>query len=82
MTNTVDRLTAIIAIELSRPQGSISRDSRFIEDLEADSIDTANILSAIQHEFQIQIRFEDVEEITTVDELASLIESQLRKKKT
>ena len=61
--NTIREL---IAKQLDLPIGRVTDDQKFIEDLDADSLDTVEIIIMIEDEFNIEINDDNAEQIITV----------------
>ena len=61
-----DRVRAIIAEQLGVKLEEVTDAASFIEDLGADSLDTVELVMALEEEFGIEIPDEDAEKITTV----------------
>jgi acyl carrier protein len=57
------------------PTPEVSRDTSFINDLEADSLDTVELVMALEEEFDLEIADEIAETITTVGQAVDYIES-------
>lgn len=72
-THRERQIIAIIAGELNREPESIALDNDFIDDLHADSIDTANILNSVKISFKVVIPMTDAENIITVKDLVDYI---------
>lgn len=68
-----ERVKEIMAEQLDVDYDSISLDTSFINDLEADSLDIVELIMAIEEEFDIEIPDEDAEKISTVGEAVSYI---------
>ncbi len=68
-----EKLAKIIAEILSVDVREITDQTRFVEDLCADSLDVYQIVLGMEEEFDIEIPAEDVEKIKTVGEAAELI---------
>lgn len=69
-----EKLKKIIARELSDvAEESIKEESRFVEDLHADSLDIVQVLMAIEEEFGIEIPEDAAEGIKTVGEAVEAI---------
>ena len=66
MTNTTERLKAIIAEKLERDPAELQAEMSFVHDLGADSLDTIEIVMALEEEFQIEIPDDDVEAMKTI----------------
>ncbi len=72
MTKTMDReevlerITKVVAAQLSIGEDEIKETSSFSTDLGADSLDTVELVMALEDEFGVEIPDEDAEKITTV----------------
>ncbi len=79
MSDTFDKVKSLIAERLSIDEGKIARESSFIEDLGADSLDTVELIMQLEEVFHIQIPDEDAEKITTVGDAVDYIEKHAGK---
>lgn len=70
----------IISEQLGVKKEEIKPESSFIDDLGADSLDTVEVVMALEEEFGIEIPDEDAEKITTVGDAIKYIEEKLSKK--
>jgi acyl carrier protein len=68
MSNVEERVRQIIVEQLGVKEDEISIDSSFVDDLGADSLDTVELVMALEEEFSCEIPDEDAEKITTVKE--------------
>lgn len=68
-----DKLKKVIAEVLSVDPNEITRDTTFVEDLGADSLDLFQIVMGIEEVFHIEVPAEAAERITTVGEALELI---------
>ena len=75
-----EKVKDIIAEQLGVKKEEIKAESSFIDDLGADSLDTVEVVMALEEEFGIEIPDEDAEKITTVGEAVKYIEDKLQKK--
>ncbi|CAF2918518.1 unnamed protein product [Rotaria sp. Silwood2] len=66
----------IVASSLKIEESKITPDSRFIEDLRADSLDTVELMMAIEAKFKHDIPDEDASKILTVADVIRYIESK------
>lgn len=62
---------------LNVPEEEISRDSRFVEDLGADSFDNLSLFMALEEEFDQEISETAAAELVTVGSAVDLVRSQL-----
>jgi acyl carrier protein len=61
-----NKIRELIAKQLDLPIGRVTDDQKFIEDLDADSLDTVEIIIVIEDEFNIEIDDDNAEQIITV----------------
>jgi len=61
-----ERVTKVVTETLKVERGRITRASRFVEDLGADSVDMFTLLTQLEDEFQATIAEEDAQELPTV----------------
>jgi len=61
-----DRVRTIIANQLGVEEGTVQLESKFVDDLGADSLDTVELVMAFEEEFSIEIPEEEAEKITNV----------------
>ena len=71
-----DRVRAIIAEQLGVKLEEVTDTASFIEDLGADSLDTVELVMALEEEFGIEIPDEDAEKMSSVAEAIKYIESK------
>jgi len=66
MENIELRVKKIVAEQLGVNESEIKNESSFVDDLGADSLDTVELVMALEEEFETEIPDEDAEKITTV----------------
>jgi acyl carrier protein len=66
MSSVEDQVRAIIAEQLGIKSDEIKNDASFVDDLGADSLDTVELVMALEEEFETEIPDEEAEKITTV----------------
>ena len=71
-----DRVRAIIAEQLGVKVEEVTDAASFTEDLGADSLDTVELVMALEEEFGIEIPDEDAEKMTSVGDAIKYIESK------
>lgn len=72
-----EKLTKIIAEVLNVDPNEISMDTKFIDDLGADSLDVFQIIMGIEEEFDISIEADDAEDIATVQDAIDKIKKAI-----
>jgi|TARA_B110000977_G_C11048929_1_gene481613 acyl carrier protein len=77
MSSIVDRVKKIVAEQLGVKEEDIQDTASFVEDLGADSLDTVELVMALEEEFETEIPDEDAEAITTVQLAVDYINANL-----
>ena len=72
-----ERVKKVVEEQLSGNQDQITRDASFIDDLGADSLDTVELVMALEEEFGIEIPDEEAEKITKVGEAMDYITAHI-----
>ncbi|HUV30910.1 MAG TPA: acyl carrier protein [Acidobacteriota bacterium] len=68
-----ERVKEIIVEQLGVDAGQVKEDAKFVEDLGADSLDTVELVMALEEEFSLEIPDEDAEKITSVGDAIKYI---------
>lgn len=79
MDNIEQRVKKIVAEQLGVNEADIKNESSFVEDLGADSLDTVELVMALEEEFECEIPDEDAEKITSVQQAIDYVNSNLKK---
>lgn len=79
MAVNMDRIKAIIAEQLGVKQEEVTDQAKFIDDLGADSLDTVELVMALEEEFGIEIPDEDAEKMVSVGDAIKYIEEKAAK---
>jgi acyl carrier protein len=79
MENVDQRVKKIVAEQLGVNEAEIKNESSFIDDLGADSLDTVELVMALEEEFETEIPDEDAEKITTVQQAIDYVNSHAKK---
>src|SRR5574340_1770892 len=69
MATVEERVKKIIAEQLGVEEDEVTPEASFVEDLGADSLDTVELVMALEEEFSIEIPDEDAEKILTVGKI-------------
>ena len=77
MSNIEDRVKKIVAEQLGLKEDEVSNESSFVDDLGADSLDTVELVMALEEEFDTEIPDEEAEQITTVQLAINYINENL-----
>ena len=67
------KVLQIISEQLGKDKSEIKMSSHFIEDLDADSLDTVELVMALEEEFEVDIPDEAAEKISTVQSAVDFI---------
>ena len=73
-TSTEDRIKKIVVDQLGVKPDQVTPEAKFIEDLGADSLDTVELVMALEEEFGNEIPDEETEKLVTVGHVVSYIE--------
>ena len=74
-----DKVKSIIVEQLGVDEEEVTPDASFVDDLGADSLDTVELVMALEEEFEIEIPDEDAEKITTVHQAIDYINERRSK---
>ena len=78
--STRDRVTQIIIEQLGVDADQVKPEASFIDDLGADSLDTVELVMALEEEFDAEIPDEQAAELTTVDSVYKYIDEHANNK--
>ena len=77
--NVQERVKNIIVEQLGVEADQVKPEAQFVNDLGADSLDTVELIMALEEEFDVEIPDEKAEKIKTVGEAISYIEENKKK---
>ena len=77
MSNIEDRVRKIVAEQLGVKEEEVKSEASFVDDLGADSLDTVELVMALEEEFETEIPDEEAEKITTVQRAIDYINTNL-----
>jgi acyl carrier protein len=78
--NIASKVKEITSEQLGVDESQITPEAKFVDDLGADSLDTVELVMALEEEFDLEISDEEAEKLTTVNRVISYIEGCLDKK--
>lgn len=73
MSNIAERVKKIVVEQLGVNEEEVTENASFVEDLGADSLDTVELVMALEEEFECEIPDEEAEKITTVQQAIDYI---------
>ncbi|MGB8857370.1 MAG: acyl carrier protein [Burkholderiales bacterium] len=79
MENIEQRVKKIVAEQLGVNEAEVKSTSSFVDDLGADSLDTVELVMALEEEFECEIPDEQAEKITTVQLAIDYVNAHLKK---
>jgi acyl carrier protein len=78
MSDIEQRVKKIVAEQLGANEADVKNTSSFVDDLGADSLDTVELVMALEEEFDCEIPDEEAEKITTVQLAIDYINTHLK----
>lgn len=69
-----EKVSEILAEQLDAEAGSITADTKLVEDLGADSLDVVDLVMTLEDEFDMEIPDEDIENVRTVGDIVKYLE--------
>ncbi len=79
MSDIEQRVRKIVAEQLGVAEAEIKNEASFVDDLGADSLDTVELVMALEEEFECEIPDEEAEKITTVQQAIDYVQAHLKK---
>ena len=78
MSDIEQRVKKIVAEQLGTKEADVKNTSSFVDDLGADSLDTVELVMALEEEFDCEIPDEEAEKITTVQQAVDYINKNIK----
>ena len=75
MSSIEERVRKIVVEQLGVTEDQVTLEASFVDDLGADSLDTVELVMALEEEFDVEIPDDDAEKITTVKEAVAFVEA-------
>ncbi len=76
MSNIEEQVKGIVAEQLGVKEEEVTNEASFVDDLGADSLDTVELVMALEEEFDTEIPDEEAEKITTVQQAIDFVNSK------
>jgi acyl carrier protein len=76
MSSIEEQVKNIVAEQLGVKEDEVTNKASFVDDLGADSLDTVELVMALEEEFETEIPDDDAEKITTVQQAIDFIKSR------
>jgi len=76
----LEKVVQIVGDQMGVDQAEISADTSFIDDLNADSLDTVELVMELEDEFDMSIPDEEAEKLKTIGDAVEYVEKQLEAK--
>lgn len=77
MSSVEERVKKIVIEQLGVKEEEVTNEASFVDDLGADSLDTVELVMALEEEFKTEIPDEEAESITTVNQAVTYINENL-----
>jgi acyl carrier protein len=78
MADVEAKVKKIISEQLGVPEADVKPEASFVNDLGADSLDTVELVMALEEEFGVEIPDEDAEKISTVQSAIDYIKAKAK----
>jgi acyl carrier protein len=78
MSTIEERVKKIVVEQLGVKEDEVNANSSFVDDLGADSLDTVELVMALEEEFETEIPDEEAEKITTVQQAIDYIKAHTK----
>ncbi|TCK18308.1 acyl carrier protein [Thiogranum longum] len=77
MSNVEERVKKIVVEQLDVSEDSVTNEASFVDDLGADSLDTVELVMALEEEFECEIPDDEAEKIGTVQQAIDYVSAHL-----
>ena len=78
MENIEELVRKVVAEQLGVKEADIKNESSFVDDLGADSLDTVELVMALEEKFECEIPDEDAEKLTTVQQAVDYVKAHIK----
>ena len=77
MSSVEERVKKIVVEQLGVKEEEVTNEASFVDDLGADSLDTVELVMALEEEFKAEIPDEEAEKITTVQQAIDFVSANM-----
>jgi acyl carrier protein len=77
MSNIEERVKKIVVEQLGVKEEEVTNEASFVDDLGADSLDTVELVMALEEEFKTEIPDDEAEKITTVQQAIDFVTANI-----
>ncbi|HHJ14399.1 MAG TPA: acyl carrier protein [Gammaproteobacteria bacterium] len=77
MSNVEERVKKIVVEQLDVSEDAVTNEASFVDDLGADSLDTVELVMALEEEFECEIPDDEAEKIATVQQAIDYVNAHL-----
>ena len=74
-----DEIVELLSEQLNVDKSTLTRDTRFVEDLHTDSLDMVEMLISLEDKYNISVPDEDAKDLQTIGKLADYVEEKIKK---
>ena len=75
MSNSLEKISELVADKLGVEASKVNAEAKFVEDLGADSLDTVELIMQLEDEFNLEIPDDEAEKLTTVGSVVEYIDA-------
>jgi acyl carrier protein len=73
-----EKIRTILSEQFDIEENTLTLETSFVDDLHADSLDVADLLTNVSNEFEIDIESEPIEDFKTVKNLVEFVEKKIK----
>ncbi len=74
-----DEIVELLSEQLNVDKSTLTRDTRFVEDLHTDSLDMVEMLISLEDKYNISVPDEEAKDLQTIGKLADYVEEKIKK---
>ena len=77
MNDSIDKIAQVLAEQLGVDKSTITKDSKIVEDLGADSLDVVELLMTLEDAYNVKVSDEEATGLSTVGDIAALLDGKM-----